>query len=297
MKFWPVFCRVKLNVTALILIAAVGSGTSLALTPDQERSGIPLTIMPDPKALASVSPDLVPKGGWPPLWIDARAVELTADGRLDLNRPTPFGHDLTWSELFSHYEPGPYGPKDTTATAAEGQSARSCHPIGEIFVDEVLPPNRSSLLHTIRAAETVVLGRVLGRSYGFYRGVPGQLIMLASLRTFGLGVRAKSDTFFFFMPVGEFAVGNERICKSDARYAKPPSVGDDVFVFARPPVGEKHDVLDIHDGGEVVPIHSDGTAVLPGENALRDDGRVPASAEGPRTRAQILAALEGRADR
>ena len=178
--------RSRSMVTALILMALLGPAATFALTAESENDEMPLKIAQDPNALAGIQPDLVPKTGWPPLWIDARAIELTPEGKLDLEKPTPLGPPTTWRQLFASYQPGRWGPRGW-----EAQETRGCHPIGTIWVDEVFPPSHSSLARTIETVETVVFGRVVGKSYGFYRGIPGQLIKIAPLKTFGLSPRSK----------------------------------------------------------------------------------------------------------
>lgn len=289
--------RLQWGAATLALAALLTSSIAFAVAPEAAPHRIPLKIMQDSTSLAGIQPEYVPKGGWPPLWIDARAIELTPEGKLDLEQPTPFAPNMKWRELFEQYRPGQYGPQGSIRATREAQDARGCHPVGEMFGEEVLPPDRSSLAHTAESAETVVLGTVLGKSYGFYRGIPGQLIKLAPIKTVGLGPRSTRSAFFFFMPVGELQIGNERICKSDMRYATPPGVGEEVFVFTRPPVGENHDVLDVHDAREVVPIRQDGTAAVPGENDARTEARAPLLASGRQTKAQILTILEKRTDR
>jgi hypothetical protein len=152
-----------------------------------------------------------------------------------------------------------------------------CVSLGPTQISRVNPPARASVPEAVKTANLVLLGRVIGRSYGFFGGVPGQLLKLLP-EEIVKGSGDRPDAVFAFLPVGEFSVGNTRICKSDNSYAKEPALGDRALVFSATPLGAKREILDPVDDGGLLFIPREGTAYLP-KRYLNDKQAIPSASD------------------
>lgn len=105
-----------------------------------------------------------------------------------------------------------------------------CIQVGEAFVQGTNTPRFDSLDSLVSNAEHVVLARITGSRAGFVHGVPGQLLRIVEIRSMkGDGA---AGTGYFFLPVARIDVGGLPICKSDRRYGRVPTPGDEVLIFA-----------------------------------------------------------------
>ncbi len=248
----------------------------------REGAGMPRRILNDPSALVGVAPEQVPEGGWAPLWVDIREIELTADGHLDLDQPVPFlrvptgDEPITWRRFFKSSSLGPWASE-----AQREEQLTNCRPVGPVH-DIMAPPP------ALETAADALLGRVVDRSYGYHGMVLGTLLRIAPEKTFGFAARDRRNGYYVFVPVGDFQIGNESICKTDPAYPGPlPAVGQQVVVLAHAPRGENRDFL----LGQTLVFGPDDTVIAPpttGPTGSR------ALASIPRTKAQILGALEKR---
>lgn len=173
-----------------------------------------------------------------PIWVDSRAV-LTPSGQLN--------------ETLFH--PGPAAwVKEILAT----EPVNGCVQAPLMSTNRTNAQPRASLDDSIKHTEFTLLGRVTGRSYGFYAGEPGQLLRIAPELI--LKGENRGDVYYAFMPFGDFKVGATKICKTDSRYAHPPDIGDEVFTFTPPPIGG---LLLIEDPGDIVIVGRGGNLILP----------------------------------
>src|SRR4051794_7986297 len=93
---------------------------------------------------------------------------------------------------------------------------------------------RDLIIRSVKASllqNTAVLARVTGKAYGFFGGIPGQLLRFSPTKAFGRRLQTSSPAYYVFMPIGRFSVGNTEICKSDIRYAEPPEIGGEAFLL------------------------------------------------------------------
>ena len=107
------------------------------------------------------------------------------------------------------------------------------------------------------------------KAFGIYSGfIPGQLLQVEPLKTFGKPLPEKH--YDFFVPVGRFSLGKRLICKEDTSYAEPPEVGAKVFLFiAGPPEGRDKNLLMVYGPGDVVPVGRDGSLCCRGTTPSR----------------------------
>jgi hypothetical protein len=137
-----------------------------------------------------------------------------------------------------------------------------CIPYTEVYYSRVNVPIRMSIDDSISTAEIIVEGVVDGREYGFQFGVPGQLLRLGNLNPIRGQSEIRSSNLYVFVPVGRFNVGTQAICKTDYRYATPPSIGDRVVAFLLPDmlIGQYGDLID--ESG-LVTVRKNGALSLP----------------------------------
>jgi hypothetical protein len=140
--------------------------------------------------------------------------------------------------------------------------AGGCIQAPEDQVNRVGGQPRANLNDAITSADFVLLGRVTGRSFGFYGMHAGQLLKISVDRV--LKGSGGSPVYYAFMPIGAFTVGGEQICASNTDYAPPPEIGAEIFVFTYPPDGE---LLSIADPGDLVPVSATGELALPRQYA------------------------------
>jgi hypothetical protein len=174
-----------------------------------------------------------------PSWVDAR-IAIDAQGQPDTRY---FGKDHRIADILA------------------GQTEGGCHAVGPWFVDVPAPPPRGSLQQAIANSEAAVLGRVTGKSYGFYGSVPGQMLQIRPERV--MGAKLTKKTYYYFVPVATFTLGSTTICKTDWRYAAPAEVGQEVFIFAKVPIDHDGVLLNVLGPGDVVNVSSTGELQLP----------------------------------
>jgi hypothetical protein len=143
------------------------------------------------------------------------------------------------------------------------ESGESCLTFENVHISYALPPPRGSLADAVEHSRTRLLAEVTNKAFGIYSGfIPGQLLQVAPLKTFGAPL--PDQHYYFFIPVGQFSVGQRSICKEDASYAEPPEVGSKVFLFiGGPPRGVSENILVVYGPGDVVPVGRDGSLWLP----------------------------------
>jgi len=205
-----------------------------------------------------------------PTWVDAR-IAVDATGHLD---PRYFGNDHRMADVLA-------------SAASDG-----CHAVGTWYVDAAMPPLRGSLHQAILNSEVAVLGRVASKSYGFYGSVPGQLVQIVPERV--VGAKLPKAAYYYFVPVGTFSVGKEMICKTDWRYAPPPEIGQEVFIFAKVPIDPDRVLLNVLGPGDVVGVSGSGTLELPRQYqpAAASHRNVPSAMPNvPANRGELLDAL------
>jgi hypothetical protein len=174
-------------------------------------------------------------------------------------------------------------------TLLSQSSGAACIQVGTIFKDYIEQPSGATLQDTVRTAQTVVMTKVVGTSNGFYGDTPGTLLHLR------LVSKVKGDVtrrrLFAFVPVGNFAVGGKRICKTDPRFGDPPVEGDELLILTYPPRGEHQELLPVLDEGNLIVIH-DGNVRYPGRYAVSSE-----KSSLPRSRADLLRFVQGEVDR
>jgi hypothetical protein len=101
----------------------------------------------------------------------------------------------------------------------------------------------------------IVSGVVKSRSFGFYRGLPGQLIHIGDATVLrDEGAEKPRRDFFVFVPIADFTVAGVRICKTDDRYAQVPQLGERLVVLGGPPIGWDGDILHLTDPAQLVTL-------------------------------------------
>jgi hypothetical protein len=165
----------------------------------------------------------------------------------------------------------------------------TCIQVGIIFKDYVARSSGATLQETARIAQTTVLTKVVGASYGFYGDTPGTLLHLRLVSTVKGDVTRRR--LFAFIPVGNFVVGNKRICKTDSRFGDLPVVGDELLILTDPPRGEHQELLLVPDVGNLIVIH-DGNVRYPARYAESLE-----KSSLPRSRADLLRFVQREADR
>lgn len=145
-----------------------------------------------------------------------------------------------------------------------------CYHYGEVYDDELLLPDRSTLPLAVKHSPVVLLGRVTERQYGFQGSIAGQLLEIEPEET--LKGSAPLKRYFVFLPVGVFEAGPYRICKTDVRFPSPPARGDRLLLMVpRPLEDEREPFLDIATAEGVVVLQADGKADLP--RAFEEQGK------------------------
>lgn len=144
-----------------------------------------------------------------PAFVSADVV-LTANGAVDEALFSPDAIDSIRSLL---------------ATDPQGDCIR----VENYYESYVNPPARWTLEGAVRSSHLILLGTVVGKTFGFSGFTPGQLLHVRPDQTFK--GTAKEDLYFVFLPTGNFSVGNARICKTDTRYATPPEIEEKVLAL------------------------------------------------------------------
>lgn len=222
-------------VTISFLFPLFCVGTSTAATPDV-REAIPATI-----TLA---------GAQAPAWVDA-STAVTPVGTVN-------------GEVLPEHGAG------VAAMLALPQTD-GCVSVGPMIQDRPFTHQRGSFEDLIAHSRTVVLARITGKAYGFWAGIPGQLLQVTPERVFGN--RLTRVHYYYFVPVGTFRVGSTTICKTDSRFAAPGEIGSSVALFVDQPAdrGNKLFVLEPED---VVGINRDGSLRLPATLAQSADTKL-----------------------
>jgi hypothetical protein len=179
-----------------------------------------------------------------PIWIDA-SVAITANG--EPNR-------AVWGEYTGRIT-------ELLQKPASGK----CLDVGPAFEETPMPPPRATLDDAVTHSDVALLGRVTDKAYGFYSGAPGQLIQIEPERSFGR--RLDKARYYFFVPVAQFQIGGVEICKTDPRYAEPPDIGSEVFLFVQPPADPTGTLLHVLNPGDIVPVGAGGDLRLPAQYA------------------------------
>ena len=192
--------RLRLASLAVVLLFAIGSATALP------------RIAPMPKQI------LMPSFPYP-LWIAADAL-FDGSNKLDLQRMQVL-HPASTRAIFD--------------LLVKDEQAGGCHLVQEVYTNDLDTPNYENL-ENARAAAFIVSGRVTGLLFGFAASVPGTLARIDDARV--VRGRSRESTFYFFVPIADFQLAGQRICKVDSRYAGLPTLGDRVFLFSNPPLAE-----------------------------------------------------------
>jgi hypothetical protein len=168
-------------------------------------------------------------------------------------------------------------------------SMEGCRPVGAGFFDYPEPPRRGSLDDAIADSKVALLGRITGKAYGFYASEPGQLFQVEPLRSYGQALT--QARYYFFIPIGRFQFGGIEICKTDERYAQPPQVGGEVFLFVGAPADREGVLLDVLDPGDIVVVEPDGSLRLPRQYTAGQEGVAKRSSSTP-TSSELLARMD-----
>lgn len=104
-----------------------------------------------------------------------------------------------------------------------------CIQYGPIYHDLVGAPSWGTRQEILTNSDLVIRGTVVGQEYGFKNSTPGKLFKLRADAV----LKSKLEdlrTYYVFFPVGEFQIGDWRICKTDPRYPPLPRLGDELVV-------------------------------------------------------------------
>lgn len=143
-----------------------------------------------------------------------------------------------------------------------------CVSVGPMIQDRPFTRPRGSFEDLITHSGAVVLARVSGKAYGFWAGIPGQLLQVTPQRVFGN--RLTREHYYYFVPAGTFRVGNTTICKTDSRFATPGEIGSDVALFVDQPA-DRDNKLFVLEPDDIVGINRDGSLRLPATLAQSAD--------------------------
>lgn len=201
-----------------------------------------------------------------PIWVDAD-VAVTPDGQPNAAVLGPYSERL--SEII--------------AAASSGE----CYEVPEIFIDHASAPDRHSLDLAIETAPIAMHAVVTAKRFGFHGFVPGQLLQVRPLR--GFGARRPDRAFYYaFMPVGTFNVAGAQICKTDARYATVPEVGEELLLLVNEPADPARQLLTVYGPEDVVTFSQDAVR-LPRAFSRGDDSRGPVT-----SKCELLTSIAGR---
>ncbi|HKR63172.1 MAG TPA: hypothetical protein VJZ00_05515 [Thermoanaerobaculia bacterium] len=121
-----------------------------------------------------------------------------------------------------------------------------------------------SLDELVRGARSIVTGRVVALREGFYGGIPGSLLLLATERLKG----ESSGEALLFYPFAQIKTAEGVVCAKPLGDAVAPTVGDRVLVFAMRNPRRIHDatILDVDTKRELV--HADAAGGIHAPEAL-----------------------------
>lgn len=269
--------RARIAAGSLLLIAALSTPLLGRARQSSERS------YPIPKILTMIHGTL-------PYWAEASVV-LTENGEPN---PAVWGDDTSRiREILETPDDNPIY-KNGKVIGYQGvldyPPEPGCRNVGPTHNDYPEPPPRATLEDALTHNEVALLGRVTGKAYGFSGGAPGQLLQVEPVQSYG-SYRLTQPRYYFFVPIGRFRIGGVTICTMDPRYAPPPEIGDEVFLFVYRPVDRAGVLLHLMDAGDVVPVNRDGSLRLPRQYATAERG----GAQGvstPRTKSDLLIQLQ-----
>ncbi|HEX3068763.1 MAG TPA: hypothetical protein VHX14_09300 [Thermoanaerobaculia bacterium] len=138
--------------------------------------------------------------------------------------------------------------------------SNGCASVGPIVQERPFTRQRGSFEDLITLSRSIVLARITGKAYGFWAGIPGQLLQVTPQRVFGN--RLTRMYYYYFVPVGTFHVGSTTICKTDSRFAAPGETGSEVALFVDQPA-DREDKLFILEPEDVIGINRDSSLRLP----------------------------------
>jgi hypothetical protein len=168
-------------------------------------------------------------------------------------------------------------------------SAPGCRDVGISYYDIADPLPRATLEDAVTHSEVALLGRVTDKAYGFYGSDPGQLLQIEPIRSYGYTL--SKPRYYFFVPIGRFRIDGVEICKTDQRYAEPPAIGGEVFLFEQRPADRSGVLLEVLDPGDVVPVDPGGSLRLPRQYAVSDEAATR-RASAARTKSDLLAQIQ-----
>jgi hypothetical protein len=151
-----------------------------------------------------------------------------------------------------------------------------CVVVGPITQDRPFTRQRGSFEDLITHSRAVVLARITEKAYGFWAGIPGQLLQVTPERVFGN--RLTRVHYYYFVPVGTFRAGTTTICKTDSRFATPGEIGSNVALFVDQPA-DKGNKLFVLEPQDVVGINRDGSLRLPATLAQSKDTKIWAKSD------------------
>jgi hypothetical protein len=258
---------------ALLLIAVLTAPAVAQAPPSSDHS------YPMPKVLFLPPPAH-------PVWAEASAA-VSADGEPN---PAVWGSEPTRiREILTTPADNPIYFNDKLVGYRDKQSAPGCRDVGTTYFDYPEPPPRGTLDDAITNSEVAVLGRVTDRAYGFSSGQPGQLLQIKPVRSYGYPL--SQARYYFFVPIGRFTVAGVTICKTDERYAEPPDIGGEVFLFVGKPQDTAGVFFFVYDAGDIVPVEANGALRLPPQYAVNEQG-VASRASAVRTESDLLARIQ-----
>jgi hypothetical protein len=244
-----------------------GSLLLLSLTTLFVSPALPQT-RPGPERAYPIPKTLTMTDATQPIWVDA-SVALTETGEPN------------------HAVFGEYTGRITELL--QKPPAEGCRDPGPAFEDAPNPPPRATLEDAIGHSDVALLGRVTGKAFGFYSYAPGQLLQIEPLRSYGY--RLSKPRYYVFVPVARFRFGGVEICKSDDRYAEPPDIGGELFLFVFKPADPTGVLLDTLNAGDIVPVGGDGSLRLP-RQYIENEQEGARRASQVRTKSALLAEIQ-----
>lgn len=246
--------RPSIAVAGALLLAGLLTAPAFSQSPPSAARSYPI-----PKTLTLNHATL-------PIWIDA-SVAVTENG--EPNR-------AVWGEYTGRIT-------ELLQKPASGK----CLDVGPAYEEIPMPPPRATLNDAVTHSDVALLGRVTDKAYGFYSSVPGQLVQIEPERSFGR--RLDKARYYFFVPIAQFQIGGVEICKTDPRYAEPPDIGSEVFLFVQPPADPTGTLLHVLNPGDIVPVGAGGDLRLPAQYAGQEK-----SLDAAGTRDGLLAQLQAK---
>jgi hypothetical protein len=138
--------------------------------------------------------------------------------------------------------------------------SNGCVLVGPIVQERPFTRPRVSFEQLITQSRAVVLARISGKAFGFWAGIPGQLLQVTPERVFGR--RLTRVNYYYFVPVATFPVGSTTICKTDSRFVTPGEIGSDVVLFVDQPA-DPDNKLFVLEPEDIIGINRDGSLRLP----------------------------------